>query len=322
MAFRLPDHWVWDFWCADDGDLFHMYFLHAPKSLGDPDLRHRNARIGHATSPDLVNWTMHGRIFDAGKPGSFDDTATWTGSVLRGPDGLWRMYYTGSRFLSPESNANIQTVGLAVSSDLFNWTKKPGPISSADPRWYETLGTSSWPEEAWRDPWVYPAPGGAGWHMLLTARSNEPGDTGRGVVGHATSDDMQTWTAQPPLSARGGGFEHLEVLQVAQIEGHWMALFCCDQPKLTGARRGQQGGVWAMPAEGVVGPFDPASAYLIAPWPLYAGRVVRDRAGRWVFLAFEANGEGAAFAGRITNPIPLHVDSASGRLVLEAEMAG
>ena len=30
MTFTLDSHWVWDFWLADDGDLFHMYYLHAP----------------------------------------------------------------------------------------------------------------------------------------------------------------------------------------------------------------------------------------------------------------------------------------------------
>ena len=31
----LPDSWVWDFWTADDGELFHLFYLHAPKSLGN-----------------------------------------------------------------------------------------------------------------------------------------------------------------------------------------------------------------------------------------------------------------------------------------------
>jgi beta-fructofuranosidase len=114
MAFSLPDHWVWDFWLADDGANYHLFYLHAPHALGNPDLRHRNARIGHATSTDLVQWQDHGQIFETGPAGSFDDTATWTGSVVRGPDGLWRLYYTGSRFLSPTSNANVETVGMAV----------------------------------------------------------------------------------------------------------------------------------------------------------------------------------------------------------------
>ena len=82
LAFRLPDHWVWDFWLADDGDRYHLFYLHAPKSLGDPQLRHRNARIGHASSTDL-RWTNHGTnqgIFGLapdGRPVSFTGIAIW-----------------------------------------------------------------------------------------------------------------------------------------------------------------------------------------------------------------------------------------------------
>ena len=49
------------------------------------------------------------------------------GSVVRGHDGRWRLYYTGSHFLSADTNSNIETIGLAVSDDLFNWT----PVSPA-----------------------------------------------------------------------------------------------------------------------------------------------------------------------------------------------
>ena len=83
MGFNLTDHWVWDFWLADDGEQHHLFYLHAPKSLGHPDLRHRNAKIGHATSTDLRSWTNHGRAFEPGLPGSFDGSATWTGSVVK-----------------------------------------------------------------------------------------------------------------------------------------------------------------------------------------------------------------------------------------------
>ena len=57
---RLPDQWIWDSWVADDGERFHLYFLQAPRALGDPTLRHAAARIGHATSFHLVDWTYHG----------------------------------------------------------------------------------------------------------------------------------------------------------------------------------------------------------------------------------------------------------------------
>ena len=321
MGFSLPDHWVWDFWIADDGDAYHLFFLHAPKSLGHPDLRHRNARIGHATSADLKTWTYHGQAFPAGEPGAFDGTATWTGSVVRGPDGLWRMYYTGSRFLSPDTNANIETVGMLTSPDLFTWTKLPGPISTADPRWYETLGSSSWPEEAWRDPWVYPDPDGRTWHMLITARANSGDVMQRGVVGHATSADMEHWEAQPPLSLPVYDFAHLEVLQIVTIGAEAYAIFSCDTPRLSGHLAGQMGGIWWMRAQGPTGRFDIGNARLLAPQDLYAGRLVEDRAGQWHLMAFDNRMVDGDFVGAIVDPIPLVVDPVTGDLSLQPRKA-
>lgn len=317
MSFSRPDHWLWDFWIADDGDLFHIFYLHAPRSLGDPELRHRNARIGHATSPDLANWTDHGQIFEPGPRGAFDDTANWTGSVVRGRDGRWRLYYTGSRFLSADSNHNIETIGMAVSDDLYDWTKLPGPLCQADPRWYETYGTSSWPEEAWRDPWVFADPDGVRWHMLVTARANHGDDMQRGVVGHAVSTDMERWEVQPPLSDPGADFAHLEVLETFAIGGRNYILFSCDTPRLSGKRAGAMGGIWYMPVETFTGPFDPKTARLLATQRLYAGRAVRQRNGEWALMGFEY---GLPFTGRISGPIPI-VSRPDGTLSISGEAA-
>lgn len=321
MSFSLPDHWVWDFWVADDGNLFHLFYLHAPKSLGHPDLRHRNARIGHATSSNLVDWTNHGQAFLAGEPGTFDGTATWTGCVVRGHDGLWRMYYTGSRFLSAGSNANVETVGMLTSPDLFTWTKLPGPISVADSRWYETLGSTSWPEEAWRDPWVFPDADGETWHMLITARASEGEVMHRGVIGHATSSDMEHWDTQAPLSAAGYDFAHLEVLQIVQIEGQHYAIFSCDTPRLAGRLEGEMGGIWWMKAQGPTGRFDVGGAKLLAAQDLYAGRLVADRSGRWHLMAFDNRVVNGDFTGSIVDPIPLDIDRITGDLSISGRAA-
>jgi beta-fructofuranosidase len=320
VTFSLPDHWVWDFWLADDGQDFHLFFLYAPHALGDPELRHRSARIGHATSTDLVDWRYRGRAFDAGPPGSFDGSATWTGSVVRGPDGLWRMFYTGSVFPSPGSAANIETIGVATSPDLFTWSKLPGPVVSADPRWYETLGTSGWPEEAWRDPWVYRDPSGPGWHMLITARANHGDEAGRGVIAHATSSDLVTWRVQPPLSEPQQGFAHLEVPQLVDIEGHRLLVFCCNAPRLANTRKGQLGGIWAAPAAGPVGPFDIGAAHLLVDERYYAGRLVQDRHGAWSLLAFAMNLPDEPFRGEISDPMPVTWNGQ--RLVLDQPARG
>ena len=319
MTFTLDTHWVWDFWLADDGDLFHMYYLHAPKSLGDQHLRHRNARVGHATSRDLVTWTDLGPVLGPGGDGEFDETATWTGSVLRGPDGLWRMFYTGSRFLSPDSTANIESVGVATSTDLHSWTKVPGPITEADGRWYERLGDSVWPEEAWRDPWVFADPAGDGWHMLVTARSNHGDELDRGVIGHATSRDLEHWEVRPPLSEPGAGFKHLEVPQIATIDGRTVLLFSCDSPALTGRRAGETGGIWALAVDSPAGPYDVGSATLISTEELYSGRVIQDREGRWVMLAFENSTADGGFVGSLSNPVPVEWDGPTIALMTQQE---
>jgi len=300
---------VWDFWLADDGERYHMFYLHASKSLGNPDLRHRNARIGHATSTDLRNWTNHGQAFDAGAPGSFDGSATWTGSVVRGPDGLWRMFYTGSRFLSPDSFANIESIGLATSPDLFAWTKRPGAICIADERYYETLGTSSWPEEAWRDPWVFWCQSDQRWHMLITARGKDGLEPDRGVMAHATSTDLVHWAVEPPLSASGSGFAHLEVFQVIKLNGQNHIVFCCDAAKLCGHRAGGMGGIWTLPVGDMPGQVDFTAARLLVDERLYAGRIAQDRRGKPWLLAFNNVSANGIFEGGICDPLPVSISS-------------
>ena len=316
MTFTLDTHWVWDFWLADEGEQFHLYYLHAPRSLGDQHLRHRNAVVGHATSTDLRVWTDRGAVLEPGSPGDFDETATWTGSVLQGPDGRWRMFYTGSRFLSPESTSNVETIGFAVSDDLHEWVKVPGRVVAADSRWYETLGTSAWPEEAWRDPWVFADPAGDGWHMLVTARSNAGDELDRGVVGHAVSRDLEHWSVQPSLSEAGAGYKHVEVPQLVTIDDRHLLLFSCDSPALAGVRAGTIGGIWWVEADSATGPFDLGTAALLSAETLYSGRAIQGRNGEWMLLAFENATDNGGFAGTLTDPLPLGWSSDGSTLLI------
>lgn len=307
MAFSHDTHWVWDFWVADDGETFHLYYLHAPKALGDPELRHRNARIGHATSPDLTHWTDHGEVLAPGPEGSFDETATWTGSVVRGDDGVWRMFYTGASFLGPDDSANVESIGMAVSDDLYTWSKREGFVLRADPAHYEKLGDTAWPEEAWRDPWVFRDGQGAGWHMLITARGKDATPTSGGVIGHAWSSDLETWVVKPPLGEPSADFAHLEVLQVAEVDGRRVLVFC--GPRNTDAAQGttSTSGVWVVLVADGLDAVRVDDAHLIEPSPLYAGRIVHDRTGRAVLLAFVGAPGADHELGGITDPIPVRL---------------
>ena len=153
MPLRLPNRWIWDFWLARDGEDYHVFYLQAPRTLGDPELRHFNASIGHAVSRDLREWCPLPDALRPGPPGAWDDHAVWAGCVIR-YDGLWHMFYTGVH--TSEDDLIEQRVGLATSTDLENWRKHPdNPLIESDPHYYSRrdLGTLG-PERVWRDPCV------------------------------------------------------------------------------------------------------------------------------------------------------------------------
>lgn len=309
----LPDSWVWDFWFADDGENYHLFFLHAPKALKDPQARHYRASIGHAVSTDLTTWTRVADALSHGKPGDFDELATWTGSITRHPDGTWYQFYTGARLVDGQ---NVQTIGYATSTDLYDWTKQ-GQVAGADDRWYEKLADKGWHDEAFRDPWVLRDPDGNGWHLLVTARGRTGPTDDRGVVGHCWSPDLRTWEVRPPLSGVGQGFGQLEVMLTVEVEGQLFLLFNCLGSDLSAATlaTGTTGGVWAARAETALGPYDIAGAQLLADSSLYVGRLIQLRdTGAWKFLAFNNVQPDGGFGGTITDPRP--VSLVDGNLVL------
>jgi beta-fructofuranosidase len=317
---RLASSWVWDFWFADDGDRYHLFFLKASRALLDPDRRHWRASVGHATSTDLIEWVEHEDALVHSDEGAFDDVATWTGSVVRDPNGMWRMFYTG---VDRHGRGLVQRIGQASSDDLYVWHKLPvESVVSPDAGVYESLSDHSWPDEAWRDPWVFPDPAGAGWHMLITARARVGAADDRGVVGHAWSPDLREWSVLPPLSEAGSGFGQLEVIQLASIDGANVLLFSCMTQQLSEERRarGEVGGIWAVNVDHPLGPYDIRAAYQLADEHLYVGRAVQARDGSWQLLAFENIGPDGAFIGQITDPMPLHWHD--GRLTLGARNEG
>jgi beta-fructofuranosidase len=322
---RLDDQWVWDSWLADDGDLYHLYFLQAPRALGDPGKRHVNAVVGHATSRDLVSWDYVGvclRPADAG----FDDLGIWTGSVVRAPhEGLdrWWMFYTA--ISTAGHHIYDQRVGAAVSDDLHSWKRvSEQPTLMVDGRWYKTLHLDPPPHaegpsgpdlatvsETWRDPLVLADPDGDGWHMLITARAVGAGRNDDGVVAHARSTDLLTWEVGAPLSRPGAGFGQLEVLQNKQIDGRGVLVFTCHPQEMTAQRRAASGDfcTWSVPSPGPLGPWDIARARPFTADPeLFAAPLVQGRDGSWVILGFRNLEQFGEDGFAIYEPIPVTVD--------------
>ena len=305
MVLRLPDKWVWDSWFVRDGDTFHAFYLHASRALGNPDLRHVHPIVGHATSTDLVNWTVQRDAIITSEPPAWDDFTTWTGSVIRDDDGVWWMFYTGTA--RPEGE-HRQTVGAARSTDLFVWEKVPGnPLVVADPTWYETTEVEG--TQSWRDPWVFRFQGEKRWNMLVTARANHGPVDDRGVMALATSDNLVDWTVQPPLSEPGAGFHHLEVFQFEIVDGVPIVLFCCDLDKMRGDRRVSDDGVFSCVVNADLSDIDFRRSVLFDD-TIYASRLIQTDDG-WVLIGFVNHPDGE-FVGELCDPIPVTADPVKG----------
>ena len=312
---RLPDDWVWDSWVADDGELFHLFFLKAPRALGDPTARHTVATIGHATSSDLVDWDYHGDAL-LPRPGGWDDLAVWTGSTVRGDDGVWRMFYTA---LNNERGHVLrdQRLGMVESEDLHTWRRvAEQPILSPDPRWYQTLPEDVSASETWRDPFVFRDPDGDGWHMLVTARLVGTERYDDGALAHARSADLTTWELGPPVTGDPSGFGQLEVPQVRRIDDRPVLVFTCHPEEQSEARKAQFGHycTWSVvgePGGSLLGPWDLGSAVPFTAEPaLFAAPLVQQRDGSWAFVGFRNQEPEGIFSFEIVDPVPVRVEGA------------
>ena len=298
---KLVDSWVWDSWYAFDGEMHHAFYLKASRALGDVNRRHRHPFIGHAVSKDLTNWTVVQDAVAIGDAPAWDSWTTWTGSVIRGHDGKWWMFYTGT---SRADSGDEQRVGAATSDDLMTWTKVgTNPLTEADPRWYEMLDYAKWHDQAWRDPWVFEQDGT--WHMLVTARGITGDKYGRGVAGHAISKDLKNWEVLPPLTQTESGFGQMEVIQVSEIDGVPTMLWCSGPNELTPEMREKfpYGGMFSTTGDSLLGPFDPNQAVWFPHETLYAARAVQHQ-GQWYLIGF-IHGPDHDFGGYLCDPIPI-----------------
>ena len=306
---QLADKWVWDFWTARDGADYHMFFLQADKSLGDPELRHWNVSIGHAVSRDLIHWEMlpHAIKPTQGNDEAADSYTTWTGCVVKS-DNQWLMFYTGT--MRAEKGL-VQRVCLARSDDLVHWVKADdNPQVQLDPQWYDGLKLAYWHDASWRDPWVFKDLHSSLYHMLVTCRVNVGAPDGRGAIGYASSPDMKNWTVGEPFLAPGW-FGEMEVPQVECIGGRYY-LFCSvstrfhSQARLAMAECSPQTGLFYFVSDSPMGPWATlGDGFVAGQAGLYASRVIQGPDDNWYLMGFVNRDANDQFVGVISDPIRL-----------------
>lgn len=308
MPHRPIDHLMWDFWFAPPvpGQAVHVFYLRVPATIADPEDRHWQAEVGHATSRDLVTWEDRGIVLSPAPGPAWDDKAIWTGSVVR-HEGTWYWFYTALTHADRQ-----QRIGLATSTDLETWTRhSENPLLMADTSWVEADNGAV----AFRDPWVIPDPDG-GWLMYITTRINHGPEDGRGVIALARSPNLIDWTLDRPVT-EPGEFAELEVPQYLELNGRHYLLFCTGKPSAARlARRDAEPwiGTHYLTASSPAGPWvladdPPMAGDADGAW--YAGRVL-ETGDRPLFFAWRMHRDGR-FEGGLSNPAPIDV-SPDGRL--------
>ena len=137
-------------------------------------------RIGFATSPDGITWTMLDTTVLEPDEGTWDETTVECPVVLK-ENGQYKMWY------SCWQNGSIPGIGYATSDDGVNWTKYLGnPMFGP--------GTEPWEAGGASFCTVMPVQGG-GYKMWYAGFNNQGDYT---AIGYAESEDGITW--QRPLN--------------------------------------------------------------------------------------------------------------------------
>jgi len=207
----LPGRYINDHCLIRQGDYWHLFYTGG--SVGIKWERDGNeVQIGHATSPDLIHWTVQPQVLRTGPRGSLDKAHVYAPYVVE-REGTYSMFYVGAErtFFSGE---HLLT---ATSTDLFNWAGDPTTaVFAPDTSWarYHNRGYEGGVggPVSGRDPHII-HDSSVGYILYYSAELK--GDPARGIddgefscIAAATSPDLLHWTDHGPvLTRRSTGYD-------------------------------------------------------------------------------------------------------------------
>ena len=181
------------------GSVYHLFYLRGAPAID----------VGHAVSTDLLQWEQLDPVLYV-EPGTWDSLAIWAPQVVPDPDGGgYIMYYTGVNRVA------AQQTGIALSPDLYEWSKIPWPVYHPDPSW------AQWNESAWsngRDPFVFYHNGL--YLQLLTAKTIG----GLGAIACGASLDGFTFQDIGPLYVHHN-WHVMESIQCIERNNKWYLFY-------------------------------------------------------------------------------------------------
>ncbi len=180
--YHHPGEYVTDFCIVKRDDLYHLFHIRGERWTWP--VGYRELDLGHATSTDLRTWTAHEPVLPAGPVGTWDECGNWAPDIIE-VDSTYYCYYTGS-----DTNNN-QAIGLATSTDLFQWEKYPGNPVVVPGAWSDIAVGK---DVAGRDAMVFADAPNHRYLLFYTATMAD----GRACLALAQSADLVAWSDLGP----------------------------------------------------------------------------------------------------------------------------
>lgn len=174
-----------------DGNVLHLFYLFAPGGTAGWNLY-------HLETSDFLSYEDRGiAIARSTEPGSIDRSIA-TGCVIK-HNGTYHFFYCSMNGEARKQGKPVQVIRKSTSPDLKTWTRKQDFLLIPDP------SKGYHPTESWRDPFVFWNKERNEFWMLVTADSGDDSKHrwNRGVIGLATSKDLEKWEIQKPLLEPG-----------------------------------------------------------------------------------------------------------------------
>lgn len=181
-----------DFTVVKYNGLYHVFYIRHNNLL---PFDQTETDLGHATSPDLYNWTHQPTVLPRDST-SWDRSHIWAPHIVE-RDSIFYMFYTGVAN-DPGGPHLLQRTGLATSTDLFQWNPYPEPIFECGQVPWSFCDSMSY-ASAFRDPFVMPDPAVPGDWLMAYSTSPDVDSLGMLVAMARSSGDFTQWTDQSPL---------------------------------------------------------------------------------------------------------------------------
>lgn len=228
MNYHGRGMYQWDTWFIPDhrtGQV-HAFYLQCRRPDGDRCEREADS-LGHAVSSNLLDWTELPPVLPPMPKGQVGDLQSWTGSTIE-CNGTYYMFYT---LRSSRDQYRIQSIGMAESPDLYNWTPYPGnPIITPDSRWYNTEESPSVHGlVCCRDLMVVKHDKRPGWFGVFATRIvSEEIQQGAAFAG-AYTEDFHYWEQTAPVfRAPDGKYSIVEMPDLYKLGDKWVLTFLED----------------------------------------------------------------------------------------------